>query len=163
MPKLHLIEGPVGAGKSTFARSLALRTHGVHIALDEWFARLYGADRPAAEFMDWYVEHKLRLLDLIWRHSNAVLASCTDSILELGLIQRQSRISLYEKARSSNVELTVYMLDAPKDVRHARVMRRNVEKGATFSMVVPEQISSWQTICGKRPMRPNALVSMLNW
>ena len=140
MPKLHLVEGPVGAGKSTFSKSLALRTNGIHIALDEWFAKLYSADRPATNVIDWYMERKSRLLDLIWRHSNAVLATGTDAVLELGLIQRQSRIALYEKARSADIELKVYVLDAPKDVRLERVLRRNTEKGATFSMVVPEQV-----------------------
>jgi len=48
MPVVHLIEGPVGAGKSTFAASLATRIEGVHIALDEWFAHLFSADRPRA-------------------------------------------------------------------------------------------------------------------
>jgi hypothetical protein len=35
------------------------------------------------------------------------------------------------------VELKLNLLDAPRDVRRERVMRRNVEKGPTFSMVVP--------------------------
>ena len=140
MPKVHLVEGPVGAGKSTFSKSLALRTNGVHIALDEWFVRLYSADRPATNFMDWYVERKARLLELIWSHSSAVLSSDTDVVLELGLIQRQGRISFYEKVKGAGIELKVYVLDAPKDVRLERVMRRNLEKGETFSMIVPEQI-----------------------
>ena len=45
MPTVHLIEGPVGAGKSTYASALARRTNGVHIALDEWFAALFSPDR----------------------------------------------------------------------------------------------------------------------
>ena len=32
MPKVHLIEGPVGAGKSTYSSALALRTKGIHVA-----------------------------------------------------------------------------------------------------------------------------------
>ncbi len=51
MPRVHLVEGPVGAGKSTFAASLAARTGGVHIALDAWFARLFSPDRPAGDFI----------------------------------------------------------------------------------------------------------------
>ncbi len=140
MPKVHLVEGPVGAGKSTFSKALALRTNGIHIALDEWFVRLYSADRPATNFIDWYVERKSRLLELIWNHSSAVLVSETDVVLELGLIQRLSRASFYEKAKDANIELKVYVLDAPKDVRLERVLRRNMEKGATFSMIVPERL-----------------------
>lgn len=50
MPRVHVIEGPVGAGKSTFAATLAPRVKGVHIALDEWFARLFSPDRPGGNF-----------------------------------------------------------------------------------------------------------------
>lgn len=51
MPKVYLIEGPVGAGKSTYSAALARQTQGVHIALDEWFAALFSADRPASDFV----------------------------------------------------------------------------------------------------------------
>ena len=140
MPKVHLIEGPVGAGKSTYAKSLALRTNGIHIALDEWFVKLFSPDRPTADFIVWYVERKKRLLELIWSHSRSILASDTDAILELGLVQQQSRIAFYQKAMGEGAELKVYVLDAPKQVRLERVRRRNTEKGSTFSMVVPEQV-----------------------
>ena len=140
MSKVHLIEGPVGAGKSTFSASLALRTDGVHIALDEWFARLFSPDRPESNFVSWYVEHKERLLELIWGHSRHILASGTDVVLELGLIQRQSRAVFYQRVQDEGFELVVYVVDAPREVRRARVQRRNTEKGSTFSMVVPDHI-----------------------
>ena len=124
MPKVHLIEGPVGAGKSTFAKSLALRTNGIHIALDEWFVKLYSPDRPSADFIDSHIERKQRLLELIWSHSLSILASGTDAILELGLIQRQGRIAFCQKAMREGAELKVYVLDAPKQVRLERVKRR---------------------------------------
>jgi hypothetical protein len=37
----------------------------------------------------------------------------------------------------AGLELTVYVLDAPREIRRARVLRRNAEKGETFSMEVP--------------------------
>lgn len=137
MPKIYLIEGPVGAGKSTFAASVAKRVGGVHFALDEWFARLFSPDRPNTEVMPWYIERKARLLDHIWDHAQAVLACGTPPVLELGLVQRSSREDFYQRAREARVELVLYLLDASRDVRRERVMRRNVEKGPTFSMVVP--------------------------
>ena len=140
MPKVHLIEGPVGAGKSTFAKSLALRTNGVHIALDEWFVKLFSPDRPVADFIVWYVERKERLLELIWTHGRSILASGTDAILELGLVQQQSRIAFCQRAVGEGAELKVHVLDAPRQVRLERVRRRNIEKGSTFSMVVPEHV-----------------------
>lgn len=83
MSVTYLIEGPVGSGKSTYAMALASRTQGVHIALDEWFASLFSPDRPSGDIMPWYTERKTRLIELIWHHSKAILASGTDVILEL--------------------------------------------------------------------------------
>lgn len=140
MPKVHLIEGPVGAGKSTFSTSLALRIGGVHIALDEWFVKLFSPDRPDNNFIPWYVERKERLLELIWAHSRKILTSDADVILELGLIQRQQRIEFCQIVQACGFELTVYELNASRDVRRDRVQRRNMEKGSTFSMVVPEHV-----------------------
>ncbi|MFA6444643.1 MAG: AAA family ATPase [Sterolibacterium sp.] len=137
MAQIYLIEGPVGAGKSTFAASLATRVGGVHIALDEWFARLFSADRPSTEVMPWYIERKARLLEHIWNHAQALLARGITPVLELGLVQRRNREDLYERARDVRAELAVYLLTASREVRRERVMRRNVERGPTFSMVVP--------------------------
>jgi predicted kinase len=140
MPTVHLIEGPIGAGKSTFATALASRTEGVHIALDEWFANLFSPDRPAGDFVSWYIERKERLIALIWRHSQRLLSSGKDVILELGLIQHGPRIEFCREIQGNGHALIIHVLNAPTDVRRERVQRRNTEKGATFSMVVPDHV-----------------------
>lgn len=140
MPKLYLIEGPVGAGKSTFAKALALRDGGIHVPLDEWFSRLFSPDRPATDFMPWYVERKQRLVELIWSHARCILASGKDAILELGLIQRRARVAFCQRVQEADVDLVVHVLDAPREVRRLRVQRRNAERGPTFSMVVPDAV-----------------------
>ncbi|WP_334191135.1 AAA family ATPase [Noviherbaspirillum sp.] len=141
MPKVYLIEGPVGAGKSTYASALAQRTQGIHIALDDWFVALFSPDRPADHFVpSWYIERKARLLDLIWNHSRRILASGADAILELGLIQRQARSEFCSRVVEEGFDLQLHILDAPLDVRRERVRRRNTEKGATFAMVVPDHV-----------------------
>ena len=140
MPKVHLIEGPVGAGKSTFAASLAPRVKGVHIALDEWFARLFSPDRPGSNFVPWYLERKDRLLELIWSHSRRILGSGTDVILELGLVRRQQRLEVCQRIRADGFDLILHVLDEPREIRRERVRLRNIEKGPTFSMVVPDPV-----------------------
>ncbi len=140
MPKVHLIEGPVGAGKSTYSSTLALRTNGIHVPLDQWFTALFSADRPAADVIHWYVERKERLIALIWSHSRRILASGSDVILELGLIQRQRRLEFCRQIQDEGFELVVHVLDAPLEVRRERVRRRNMEQGSTFAMVVPDHV-----------------------
>ena len=140
MATIHLIEGPVGAGKSTFGSKLAREVSGIHVALDAWFVRLFSPDRPTTDFVLWYQERKHRLLDLIWTHAVALLASGTIPVLELGLVRRSDRDAIYDRADEAGVELRVYVLDAPRDVRRERVRRRNSERGRTFSMVVPDAV-----------------------
>lgn len=140
MPIVFLVEGPVGAGKSTFSKALSNRTKAVHIALDEWFAKLFSPDRPEADIIPWYIARKERLLELIWAHSKAVMNTGSDVILELGLIQQQQRIEFCRRVINEAYDLQIYELDAPKEVRRARVQYRNSHQGPTFAMVVPDQI-----------------------
>lgn len=140
MAKIHLIEGPVGAGKSTFSKSLAQRTHGIHIPLDEWFAKLFSPDRPQTDFVSWYVGRKRRLLDLVWIHSCNLIESGTDAILELGLIQKPARTAFCDKVIAEGLDLDIYVLDASREIRRERVQQRNAQRGDTFSMVVPDHI-----------------------
>lgn len=140
MPKVYLIEGPVGAGKSTYASVVAERLQGIHIALDDWFAILFSPDRPDEFVPSWYIERKERLLGLIWNHSRRILASGADVILELGLIQRHARSGFCQQVQEEGFELQLHVLDAPIEVRRERVRRRNAERGATFAMVVPDHV-----------------------
>ena len=146
---LHLIEGPVGAGKSTYAISLALDSRAIHIPLDEWFVSIFSPDRPEQNVIHWYIERKNRLIDLIWNHSKRLLDNGCGVILELGLIQQAHRIDFCSHVQSEGYDLTIHILDAPIQVRRERVRQRNQQKGATFSMVVPDHIfeiasSQWQ-------------------
>jgi predicted kinase len=140
MSQIHFIEGPVGAGKSTYAKAMAAKGGFVHIALDEWFARLFSPDRPQEDFIRWYAERKDRLLALVLSHARAILATHHDVALELGLIQRAPRQALLRQIQQEGIHFTVHVLDVPPDIRRERVKRRNVEQGATFSMVVPDHV-----------------------
>ena len=140
-PRIHLVIGPVGAGKSTFARQLVQQHCAVPLNLDDWMATLFSADRPdAADAMAWYVPRTLRCLTQIWKTAEAVLNAGGDVVLEVGLIQQHQRDAFYARMGPWADAMVVYVLDAPREVRRARVLRRNAEQGATFSMVVPPHI-----------------------
>ena len=61
-------------------------------------------------------------------------------VLEIGLLQRREREAFYAKLEDLGCAYTVHVVDAPREVRRERVMRRNQEKGSTFSMVVPIEV-----------------------
>ena len=137
---VHLIVGPVGSGKSTFALELAHEERALRLGLDEWMTRLFSPDRPASGLIDWYRERAARCVEQIWCVSQAASEVGVASILEIGLIQRSERARFYERVAASGRALTIYLVDAPRELRRERVQERNQRRGQTFSMHVPAEI-----------------------
>lgn len=140
MAHIHLVEGPVGAGKSTFAAQLTQRHAAPRLILDDWMATLFRPDRPTTGVIEWYIERKSRCIEQIWKLTREFIDAGTDTILELGLIQQCDRQSLFARIDAAGYNYTVYVLDATREVRRERVRERNRQKGATFSMEVPDPI-----------------------
>lgn len=136
-PCVHLVLGPVGAGKSTYARRLAREERALRLTLDEWMAELFSPDRPETGRREWYVERRQRCQEQIWSVAKAACATGSDVVLELGLLRRDERERFYRRADEASLGLAIHVLDAPRDVRRERVMQRNAAQGETFSMVVP--------------------------
>lgn len=137
--KLHLLIGPVGAGKSRYAQRRAAREASVFLDLDTWMVRLFGADpRPREDVMAWYLERRERCRALLWDVARDVLQVGRDVFLELGLLTAAEREAHYLKARAEELSLIVYLVDAPREVRRERVARRNLST-APFTQVVPSE------------------------
>jgi predicted kinase len=135
--RIHVIVGPVGAGKSTFGLGLAAGGGAVRLTLDEWMTALFRPDRPDAGVIEWYVERAARCVERIWVVARDIAAVGADVVLEIGLLRRRDREQLYARSAAAGLALTIHALDAPRDVRRERVERRNREQGPTFSMLVP--------------------------
>ncbi|NKC01665.1 MAG: AAA family ATPase [Pseudomonadales bacterium] len=149
MAKVTLIEGPVGAGKTTFAAKLGVQRGVPRLDLDEWMVSLFSPDRPETGFMPWYQDRKERCLEQIWRIALELLDADHDVILELGLVQLLDREEFYARVDGCDHDLEVFVLDVPFAERKARVMRRNDEQGMAFKMAVSEEIfqianAAWQ-------------------
>jgi predicted kinase/uncharacterized glyoxalase superfamily protein PhnB len=139
-PHVHLVVGPVGAGKSTFALGLARERRAVRFALDEWMSELFSPDRPHAGIMEWYAERAARCVERIWAVAERVVETGTGVVLELGLLRRAERERFYQRVEHAGFDSTIHVIDAPGEVRRARVSERNRTKGATFSMVVSNDV-----------------------
>jgi predicted kinase/uncharacterized glyoxalase superfamily protein PhnB len=138
--RVHLVVGPVGAGKSTFALGLA-REHGaVRFALDEWMTELFSPDRPGEAVIEWYVERAARCVERIWSVAERIVEAGAGVVLELGLLRRSERERFYERVDDAGFDVTIHVIDASRDVRRKRVTERNRTKGATFSMLVPPHV-----------------------
>jgi len=160
--KLHLLIGPVGAGKTTYAHRKSASSTGLVLDLDTWMVRLFGADpRPTVDVMDWYLERCDRCRSLLWDVALDVLHCGTDVFLELGLIAAVEREAFYTKASAEGLCWEVYLLDAPRSVRRERVEARNRAAGP-FTQIIPSEFferasDAWQPPSGEERARWNIL------
>jgi predicted kinase len=136
---LHAIVGPCGAGKTTYAYGFA-REHGaVAFILDDWMARLFGADIPHPIEYQWMLERVGRCEAQIWSTAAAVMATGTSVILDIGLMRRDDRRRVKAIADGAGLRLQWHFVDAPPEVRRARVAERNTIRGENFAIeVTPE-------------------------
>ncbi len=146
---VHLVEGPVGAGKSTYAARLGQSHAAPRFNLDEWMVTLFSPDRPEKEFMAWYAERKSRCIAQIWNQANDLIVSEQSVVLELGLIRRQDREDFYGRVDVVGCPLIVYILQVEKEERRRRVQERNSQGDGTFKMYVSDEVfnladSMWQ-------------------
>jgi len=149
MGKLQLLIGPVGAGKSTYARRRVAKSSGVFLDVDTCMVRLFGADpRPSHNLMEWYFERRERCRNLLWDLAKDVLSAGVDVFLENGLVGATEREAFYGKARDEGVQFEIYLLDAPREVRRERVNQRNLSN-LPFTQIVPMEFferasDAWQ-------------------
>lgn len=129
---IHCVCGRIAAGKSTRARSLAAETRGVRFAIDEWMHALYGPDRPDKLEMTWVAPRLARCHELIWSVASQILACGRDVVLEPGLMTRADRDGFRARARVAGHGLQMHFVEAPRDVRLARLAHRNQQRGETF-------------------------------
>ena len=139
---LHLVFGPCGAGKTSYARALARRENAVAFVLDDWGARLFGPDVHGPLDFVWLSERLGRCTALIWSTAAAVLDAGTSVVLDLGLMRRADRDRIREFAQEAGFSMQWHFLDAPQEVRRARVAARNDTKGETFAREVSPEMSS---------------------
>lgn len=133
---LHVIFGPSGAGKTTYAYAFARREKAVAFILDEWMGRLFGPDMPEPLEYDWMMERVGRCEAQIWSAAAGVLASGTSVILDLGLMRKADRDRVREIAQATELRLQLHFVTADPAIRRARVAERNEVRGENFAIEV---------------------------
>jgi predicted kinase len=133
---LHVIFGPSGAGKTTYAHTFARRERAVAFVLDEWMARLFAPDMPQQVEYDWLVERVGRCEAQIWSTAAGVLATGVSVILDLGLLRRADRERVREIAEAVELPVQWHYVTAPSEVRRARVAERTAVHGAALALQV---------------------------
>ena len=134
---LNVIFGPCGGGKTTYAHTFAKREGAVAFILDDWMARMFGPDMPQPLQYDWMIERVGRCEAQIWSVAAGVIAAGTPVILDIGLMRQSDRDRVREIAEATGLPLQFHFVDAPTEIRRARVQDRNVIRGESFAIDVP--------------------------
>ena len=137
---LHVIFGPCGAGKTTYAHAFARREGAVAFILDDWMARLFGPDIPTPIEYEWMLERVGRCEAQIWSTAAAVMAAGASVILDIGLMRRADRARVRQIAEAVELPLQWHFVDAPQEVRRARVAERNMVRGEGFAIEVSPEM-----------------------
>jgi predicted kinase len=136
MGNIHLVLGPQGAGKSTYARTLAKQEGAVRFSIDEWMQALFGPDVPKSMTPSWIMGRVQRCESQIWATASQISRLGGSVVLDLGFTKIENRKNYRRLAADIGSEVHLHVLDAPYAIRKERVMNRNIEKGETFSFEV---------------------------
>ena len=135
---IHIVFGPTGAGKTTYALKLARQRNAVFFAVDEWMRTLFFPDIVDEIEFTWAMERVTRCENMIWAMSRQILAQEREVVLEVSMTTLQHRNVQRSRAEECGVPYQLHYIDADREVRRARVANRNKEKGETWCFDVDD-------------------------
>lgn len=127
MARLILVCGPTGAGKTTYAHSLAKEIGAVRFSIDPWMQTLFANDITTLDY-DWMIERVHRCYAQIWQVSEQILALDGRVILDLGFTTKEQRAIFIASGNRFDISPEVHYLNASATTRKARIEKRNNEK-----------------------------------
>lgn len=143
--RLIIICGLPGSGKTTLAKALQSKLHGVRLSADDWM--------EALSINLWDEATRAKIEALQWKLAQELLARGLIVIIEWGTWGRSERDTLRLGARALGAAVELHYLTAPLDVLFDRVQRRKLENPPIKS----EELARWSEILQEPTVEEMAL------
>lgn len=150
-PLVILVTGGTGAGKTTYARTLAENIGGVRFSIDDWTTELFWMDAPSPPDFNWIMARIARCETRIRSMASEVLSRGLPVVLDLGFTKSEHRRSFIDWADAQGYPARIDHVQLPAQTRWVRVQGRNTERGNTFAMEVTREMfdfmeSEWEPV-----------------
>ena len=138
-PRLIIVCGLPGAGKTTLAMKLAPQRQAVRFSADDWMAHL-GIDI-------WDASARERIETLQWRLVEELLvAASANVIIEWGTWSRSERDLLRDRARQLGAAVELHYLDVPFEVLWERIVARGLEDRAGSRAMTRDDLTNYVAV-----------------
>ncbi|MBV8438375.1 MAG: AAA family ATPase [Silvibacterium sp.] len=118
-PRLIIVCGLPGSGKTTHALNLERQVHAVRLSADDWMKDL------SIDLYDEAMRGKIEALQ--WKLARELLSHGLTVVIEWGTWGRSERDNLRVGARALGAAVELHYLSAPADVLFDRIQRRAME------------------------------------